>query len=263
MLEYFDGAAEYYKRYRPFYPEEEIAQIVSFFGLSSSSRVLDVGAGTGQLAIGLAPFVQEIIAVEPNLEMMKKGQELCEEHNIRNVTWVNDPIETCVDELGSDFQLATFGASFHWMNEETIFPLLDSIIAPNGGVAITGTSSIWKAEDGWEHAVMNILEDVIGTRKRSGAGGYQQSARKGASFVDMLRDSVFSQVEEHSFDVDQPWTIDSFIGRLLSTSYANPVVLADRYDDFVHRVEAELLRWFPNQEFTQELSYYLITAKRS
>ena len=61
----FSGTAHYYARYRPGYPEHFFRHILSRFSLGATARVLDLGCGTGQLAIPLAPPVAEVIGIDP------------------------------------------------------------------------------------------------------------------------------------------------------------------------------------------------------
>ena len=49
----FEGAAAYYARYRPKYPMAMFDRLVDRFDLGTLSSVLDLGCGTGQLALPL------------------------------------------------------------------------------------------------------------------------------------------------------------------------------------------------------------------
>ncbi|MGH9173431.1 MAG: class I SAM-dependent methyltransferase, partial [Vicinamibacterales bacterium] len=60
----FKGTASYYARYRPGYPAEFFAAVVEHFGLDGAGRLLDLGCGTGQLLIPLAPFVEAAIGMD-------------------------------------------------------------------------------------------------------------------------------------------------------------------------------------------------------
>jgi ubiquinone/menaquinone biosynthesis C-methylase UbiE len=53
----FTGTAWFYARYRPDYPDEVIDLLRERFRLSETSRVLDLGCGTGQIALKVAPYV--------------------------------------------------------------------------------------------------------------------------------------------------------------------------------------------------------------
>lgn len=74
-VDLFAGTAEYCVKYREQYPQEFFDFLVEISSLDSrpspktdhkSGKLLDLGAGKGQLAISLAPFFTQINAVEPS-----------------------------------------------------------------------------------------------------------------------------------------------------------------------------------------------------
>jgi len=64
----FRSAAQYYLAGRPFYSSLLIRRVV---GLNATHRVLDLGCGPGQLAAAFGPFVGEVIALDPEPEMLE------------------------------------------------------------------------------------------------------------------------------------------------------------------------------------------------
>lgn len=56
----FTGTASYYARYRPGYPPDMFTTLEHRLGLDGTQRVLDLGCGTGQIAVGLAPLVAHV-----------------------------------------------------------------------------------------------------------------------------------------------------------------------------------------------------------
>ena len=60
----FRGTAWYYARYRPGYPPALIQRLAVAAKLDGRSRVLDLACGTGPIAIPLAGYVAEVVAVD-------------------------------------------------------------------------------------------------------------------------------------------------------------------------------------------------------
>jgi predicted RNA methylase len=60
-----------YERGRLGYPQEAVDTIVAKLDLDRSSRVLDLAAGTGQLARQFLPGVGTVVAVEPSEAMRR------------------------------------------------------------------------------------------------------------------------------------------------------------------------------------------------
>jgi len=73
----FEGAARYYARYRPKYPKAAFEFIARRFSLDRNARVLDLGCGTGNASLPLAPIVGEIVAMDPDAAMIESRARDC------------------------------------------------------------------------------------------------------------------------------------------------------------------------------------------
>ena len=60
-------------RHRPPYPPETFVILESLLG-AGPRTVLELGAGTGDLTIGLVPLVDRLIAIEPSHPMLERGR---------------------------------------------------------------------------------------------------------------------------------------------------------------------------------------------
>jgi len=70
--------------------------------VTTKTTVLDVGAGTGRFALGLAPQVQRVIAVEPNSTMLSFLQRDAAQQDIHNIECVNMMWEEAPADLRAD-----------------------------------------------------------------------------------------------------------------------------------------------------------------
>lgn len=263
MKDYFASAAWYYARYRAFYSKEIIDDITEFFGLQKGSRVLDIGAGTGQLAIQMAEHAKEVVAIEIDSDMIKEGKELCRQRGVENIRWVQTTAEQLgtVSELGR-FTLATFGASFHWMNQQQLLIFLDSVIEPDGGVAIAGSHSVWWPTEPWGIAVKELIQKYLGEERRAGTGTFKTSATTHERFEDILKRSAFASVDERNYHIKRQQTTDQVIGRIFSTSFANPAVLGEKKEAFENDLRETLTQINPEGLFEKMDEYYLFLARR-
>jgi SAM-dependent methyltransferase len=66
----FGRVAEAYARTRPPYPRAAVERVARALGLTTESRVLDLGAGTGTLTRTLRDMFADVVAVEPD-ELMR------------------------------------------------------------------------------------------------------------------------------------------------------------------------------------------------
>src|SRR3954468_5578760 len=71
----FDRAADYYDRTRGFPPgvERDVAALMARVGvLTAASRVLEIGVGTGRIALPLAPHVRAYVGIDLARAMMDR-----------------------------------------------------------------------------------------------------------------------------------------------------------------------------------------------
>src|SRR5579862_13429 len=72
----FSSRVEDYIRYRPSYPREVVDYLQRVCGMTTGSRVADIGSGTGFFAELLLEFGCEVTGVEPNREMREAGDRI-------------------------------------------------------------------------------------------------------------------------------------------------------------------------------------------
>ena len=132
----FHTAAQHYLQGRPPYAPALIRRVAQLCGLGATHRVLDLGCGPGQLALAFAPLAGQVVAVDPEPEMLRIAREEAAQAGL--------PIEVregSSRNLGpglGTFRLAVIGRAFHWMDREETLRRLDEIIEPDGSVVLFG-----------------------------------------------------------------------------------------------------------------------------
>lgn len=236
----FAGTASYYARYRPPYPDAVFDYVARAFQLGAGSTVLDLGCGTGQLAIPLSQAGYRVWAVDPDPEMIAEGMRLDPGDGPGEIRWVTARAE---ELLASDLpviRLCTMGSSFHWMDRDHVLRFLDAVVEPVGGVAlVSGSTSIWSrtsaVEGPWLEVTREVITQFLGPRRRAGKGAYSHPER---THEQVLLESPFSDIEQRRFTLTRQLSIDEVIGQQLSTSYASPAQLGNQLPEF----RAELTR---------------------
>ncbi|MDX3188172.1 class I SAM-dependent methyltransferase [Streptomyces sp. MN03-5084-2B] len=131
----FGSRAAEYAQHRPDYPREAIE-----WGLSGASgtprRVLDLGAGTGKLTLGLAALGLDVTAVEPDPEMRA---EL--ERAVPSATSLAGQAERIPLPDGS-VDAVFVGQAFHWFDAPVALTEIGRVLRP-GGVCVP----MWNYED--------------------------------------------------------------------------------------------------------------------
>jgi Methylase involved in ubiquinone/menaquinone biosynthesis len=92
--------------------------LVQLTELDRAARVLDLGCGPGQLALALAPHAGEVVAVDPEPEMLRIAAENAAAAGleIRFVEGSSADIGPGLDLGPGRFHLAVIGRAFHWMD---------------------------------------------------------------------------------------------------------------------------------------------------
>jgi len=111
----FRDAADYYARYRVPYPGELFEAMRDQTRLSGEGRLLDLGCGTGEIALRMSRFFRDVWAVDVEPEMIAHGRAKAERLGVANVRWMVGRAEEVEAPPGS-FELITIGAAFHWMD---------------------------------------------------------------------------------------------------------------------------------------------------
>ncbi len=133
--------AEDYERGRPGYPPAAIELVLGELALTRESTVLDLAAGTGQLARLLLGRVGELIAVEPAAEMRAQFAV-----RLPDVVVLDGTAEamTLVDE---SVDAVVVGEAFHWFDITAAAGELARVLRPCGGLALLWNVPIWTARD--------------------------------------------------------------------------------------------------------------------
>jgi ubiquinone/menaquinone biosynthesis C-methylase UbiE len=259
---FFREKAGYYARYRRGYPASVFDAIIAGFDLTSVSEILDLGCGTGNVAIPLAERGFRIHAVDPEPEMLAEGQRCARDLKACRIHWQIGSDSTLNGLALPPLRLCTMGMSFHWMDREKVLRTLDGMIGPGGGVACLSRNDSFFShlQNGWGDAVRDVLREMLGDAwDYSGRMKQRQEMRHEEVFAS----SSFPVIEERTFPVREILTVDDIIGLQLSTSYAAPELLTDRHDEFRTLLARRLLDLEPSGRFTEESVIHLIMAKRA
>ena len=102
-----------YDRYRPCYPDGLFKDIIDYSRISSISKLLEIGIGTGQATF---PFIQQgcsVTAVESGRHLSDFVMRKYEMYSGFNV--INADFMDCAF-LGNSFDLIYSATAFHWLD---------------------------------------------------------------------------------------------------------------------------------------------------
>jgi len=139
---------------RPPYPSEIFTTLAALI-TDAPRTVLDVGTGRGEIARFLAPYAERVDAVDVSEAMQNAGRQ-APGGDADNLHWIHGKIEEV--ELDPPFALITGGSSLHWVEWEIAFARFETLLTPNGYVAIINREM---AEVPWYAAWRDLINRFV------------------------------------------------------------------------------------------------------
>jgi SAM-dependent methyltransferase len=263
----YDGAAWYYARFRPAYPSALERRLTEAFGLDGTGRLLDLGCGPGPVALRLAPLFDQVVAMDPEPDMLREGAEQAKAAAVATVSWVLGSSEDLAASSGlradiGTFRLVTMGEAFHWMDQAATLEALYDLVDPGGGVAVTarGTPLPLPPMTPWRAAVCRVMREYLGDIRLPWDA---EPPAPGTLHQDYIRASRFELLGQHSELFEVPWTFDTMLGNLYSMSFCNRGRLGDRADAFERDLRSAVLAVEPSGVLLGEQhEFYLLLARK-
>ena len=151
----FAGTAQFYDRFRAPYAPPAFDFIVDTYGLDAGARAVDLGCGPGSIAIPLSVAVAEVVAVDPDAEMIAEGRRLAGARGRRNIRWLQSGAEDIPLPRRGRFQVATIGQAFHWMDRDAVLGKLAALTEDGGGLALVNPGRR-RPQESWEPVAEQI-----------------------------------------------------------------------------------------------------------
>jgi len=168
--------------HRPPYAAQIFKSIVEH--APATDRLLDLGCGEGKVARPLARVFEEVVAVDPSLNMIALGKSL-EGGDQSNIQWIEATAEDA--PLSGQFDVVTFASSIHWMDPEALFGKLRDHLTKDHILAIisgdTPHDPPW--EQGWQQFLAKWVP--IATGRPYGSQEWRNSRAKHLKYLDEIQ----------------------------------------------------------------------------
>lgn len=246
----FSGeVVDFYHRYRRGYPARVFDVLARTLNLTEDDIAVDLGCGTGQIAIPLAARVRAVIGMDPSPDMLNRARHEAGTSNAKNISWLlgtDADLPRLTALLGEHAVAAiTVGQALHWMDHETLFRAAKPLFRDNGGIAIvTNGTPLWLQPVPWSRALKATLERWLDT-KLSYACGTDQEAQD--RYARALGDAGYDVIRE-SVDYDDDLTLDEIIGGVFSAASGDKVSSADQREILADNIRQGLAEHAPFRE---------------
>ncbi len=249
----FQSVAAHYERFRLGFPDRLVVRVATLAGLKPGDRVLDLGCGTGMLALAFARLGMAVTAMDPEPEMLAAAGAAAEAQGVA-LTSLPGGSQDLTPAMGP-FRLVTMGRSFHWMDRAATLAMLDKIVTPDGGVALFHDAHPPVAENGWFKILCDLQERYRPDKAKGRTGGHRR-------YEPFLFASAFTKVDGLSVTVRQPLSAQDIVGRALSMSQSAPQSLGSRQEEFAAALEAALREFSPDGKFVEVAEMVAVLARR-
>ena len=219
----FASTASYYSRFRVPYPDELLSRVRNAANLTGHGHLLDLGCGTGEIAMRMSPYFNAVTAVDVEQEILQEAHIGATKVGCNDIQWRLCRAEE-FESPSQTFELVTIGAAFHWMDRSVVARRCRGRLAERGHpLVILGSNSIWTGSADWQEIVRGVIRKWLGDVRRAGGGHFKNSSERHEA---ILQTEGF-EIEEHTSQVTHTWTLDELIGYIHSTSFGSHAVLGN------------------------------------
>lgn len=209
----FGPTARDYARHRAGFPPELFFRLEANRHLEPGMRALDLGTGTGTLARGLARRGLVVTAVDVSRDLLSEAGRLAKLDRVE-LELLEAPAENTGLPDGA-FDVITAGQCWHWFDRPVVAVECRRMLAPGGHLVIAHLD--WLAfDDNVVDRTLTAISDFGGRWPRRVA----DEGREGMypAWTRDARAAGFEAVETFSFDVDVPYTLEDWRGRIRASA---------------------------------------------
>lgn len=255
----FSSAVAEYARYRTGYPPHEVAALADLLGLDQTQTVIDVGCGTGQLALLLAQHAGSVVAVDPVPEMLALGRQTAQATNTSNVTWLLGDASNLETLVAPGARAATFAASFHWTDRPEVVRIVDRLLEPEGSIVIINDDLSDAEDPDWVRAITDLRRSYLGDRHTGPTDPYRNAPD---SHRTVLSNSAFSSIQSLTWQWNRELTADEAVGLQFTYSFSTPALFGDHAAAFSRDARAAVVAMYPAGRVTEPFRMEVLIASR-
>lgn len=225
-----------YEQYRPGFPESFFDRLADEGWMESGQRVLDLGTGTGTLALGFADRGLAATGLDMAPELLAAARQSAADRGV-SARFIEGRAET-TGQCDNSFDLVSAGQCWWWFDSAAAIAEASRVLVPGGRLLIASFSYL-----PLPGSVAGRTEELIVGHNP----GWTKAGWPGIhpDHVDALDAGGFMDVESFSYVVDVPFTHQSWRGRIRTCNGVGSALPTEEVDAFDADLATMLAHEFP------------------
>ena len=236
--DHFSRTAQQYTRFRPHYPRALFEFLATLPG--EHGRAWDCGTGSGQAAVALAEFFDEVVATDPSDRQIAHAQK-----HPRVAYLVASAEQTPLEDHSVD--LVAAAQALHWFDLERFYDEARRVARPTGVLAA------------WGYELCRIappIDSVIWHLYREVLGSYWPPERKVTETRYATIPFPFPEIPAPDFALAAQWRLDDLIGYLGTWSSVQQYIERHAANP-ISAVESELAAAWGSPDTARQITWPL------
>lgn len=252
--------ADLYRRYRRGYPPPVITTLIDALAVQETDVVVDLGCGTGQLAIPMARHVRAVLGIDPEGDMLEQARRAAADDGVVNSCWLlgaDTDVPALSAALGPGSVAAiTIGQALHWMDHATLFRAAAPLLRPGGGIAVvTNGIPLWLQDSAWSRALREVLQEWFAMSLRQTCGTDTAAQEKYAESMSNAGFAVSGTTVEYTEEL----TTEQLIGSVYSALSIEQLPPPELRPLFAERLAGALE---PHAPFVEQVPVKLLVGRK-
>ena len=248
----FALTADDYRKYRPGFPDSFFDRLARY-GLGARDQVVvDLGTGTGTLARGFARRGCRVIGIDPAAPLLEQARTLDAEANVTVDYRVARAEETGLSSALAD--VVSAGQCWHWFDRRAAAREAARLLHSGGGIVIAHFDWIPLA-DNVVRATEKLIESYNPGWKLGGGHGIHPW------WLRDLAEARLRDLETFSYDVEVPFTPETWRGRIRASAGVGASLTPDRVAAFDAALAELLAARFPGATLSVPHRVFAVVAR--
>ena len=218
----WSATSDDYVRYRPGYPKQ-FFMLLRQLGIGSAGQdILDLGSGTGALAIPFARAGARVMAVDPSEGQIEAQKLAARKYGIKIKFKVGHAEKTGLPD--HSFDAITASMCWSYFDVERMKVEVPRLLRP-GGLLLVSTL-IW---DRWEEGIFAQTLKLIG---KYNSEARRRERRWDVDVVPKWSRNWLQLKTYHAYQVNVPFTRESWRGRIRACRWIGPTLTREQTESF-------------------------------